>query len=516
MVGRLNYSKWDNLELSDDSDIEVHPNIDKKSFIRWKQQDIHQKREQRKHQIQQLKAERETNDQLQPRLEEILKQTQSEGAAYYSRQVSRLSAGREERGNEDGPNGPTIDDMILSLLLQINNEPSVKGKQPSDPALVEGLADQLKYHSQQLAKRQQQINEELAKMEAEDAKKITSDGIREGWSSGHVSKVEPEPEVKPKAKAKPAKSNSKVTSIETLNSPSSSSSAAANAVAGSSSSQQTPDSDAEETDDEEEVPEVSVSMRQFANLPSTIPSSVDLSASTLPSSFNPTKNLDEGAFEVALKFLAAHKELLREESGTTDALLVEAFQAEMRGESAYARRCTEKGLMIQYCNKLGKDGVSLFFRRMTSGDGRASIVYLNDVLQTYARIRDRSKALSESSAGNAGEGEEQIQLVAEDPSTVISFEVPDGPAPEHIELEGEGTEGMDIEKVREFLNRRWKIFCGFPVEMQEALKSKELDKVNAVLGKMKCDEAEELVGLLDQAGILSFSSSEIRDATGRA
>jgi cell division cycle protein 37 len=27
----MDYSKWDKLELSDDSDIEVHPNIDKKS-----------------------------------------------------------------------------------------------------------------------------------------------------------------------------------------------------------------------------------------------------------------------------------------------------------------------------------------------------------------------------------------------------------------------------------------------------------------------------------------------------
>lgn len=30
----LNYSKWDALELSDDSDIEEHPNIDKRSMIK--------------------------------------------------------------------------------------------------------------------------------------------------------------------------------------------------------------------------------------------------------------------------------------------------------------------------------------------------------------------------------------------------------------------------------------------------------------------------------------------------
>ena len=71
MVGKLNYSKWDNLELSDDSDIEVHPNVDKKSFIRWKQQDIHQKREERKAEMQGLRREEEINNILSPMLEKV-------------------------------------------------------------------------------------------------------------------------------------------------------------------------------------------------------------------------------------------------------------------------------------------------------------------------------------------------------------------------------------------------------------------------------------------------------------
>ncbi|KAJ3526462.1 hypothetical protein NM208_g11179 [Fusarium decemcellulare] len=50
----VDYSKWDALELSDDSDIEVHPNVDKRSFIRAKQNQIHQERQQRKLQIETL------------------------------------------------------------------------------------------------------------------------------------------------------------------------------------------------------------------------------------------------------------------------------------------------------------------------------------------------------------------------------------------------------------------------------------------------------------------------------
>lgn len=50
----LDYSKWDNLELSDDSDIECHPNVDKKSMIKWKREAIHRERAERKAQISQL------------------------------------------------------------------------------------------------------------------------------------------------------------------------------------------------------------------------------------------------------------------------------------------------------------------------------------------------------------------------------------------------------------------------------------------------------------------------------
>ncbi|RPD52499.1 hypothetical protein L227DRAFT_489945, partial [Lentinus tigrinus ALCF2SS1-6] len=50
----LNYSKWDNLELSNDTDIEAHPNLDKCSLKRlmrsrkWKQRAIHEQRKERK------------------------------------------------------------------------------------------------------------------------------------------------------------------------------------------------------------------------------------------------------------------------------------------------------------------------------------------------------------------------------------------------------------------------------------------------------------------------------------
>ncbi|KAF8941076.1 hypothetical protein EDD21DRAFT_410642 [Dissophora ornata] len=72
-MSAINYSKWDNLEISDDSDIECHPNVDKRSMIRWKQEQIHREREIRRTKIVALKHEAET---LKKQLDRIEKSTQ--------------------------------------------------------------------------------------------------------------------------------------------------------------------------------------------------------------------------------------------------------------------------------------------------------------------------------------------------------------------------------------------------------------------------------------------------------
>lgn len=110
----LDYSKWDAIELSDDEDIEVHKNIDKASFIRWKQvgrccaavqfacnslllpffvasnqytlctlthaherrcttqADIHRQREERRQRIALCKQELQTNDELALRVQQLV------------------------------------------------------------------------------------------------------------------------------------------------------------------------------------------------------------------------------------------------------------------------------------------------------------------------------------------------------------------------------------------------------------------------------------------------------------
>lgn len=145
--------------------------------------------------------------------------------------------------------------------------------------------------------------------------------------------------------------------------------------------------------------------------------------------------------------------------------------------------------------------------RLNKDNPAAIRVFTEDVEKTFNRIVER--AATYASQPDTEENREAIQLVATDPSTTISFEVPDGPPPEHLTIEGEGAEELDVEQVREFLQRKWDIFQSFPKNLRKALETRSLDEVNKVLEKMQVDEATEIVRKLDEGGILSFQSSEI-------
>lgn len=143
---------------------------------------------------------------------------------------------------------------------------------------------------------------------------------------------------------------------------------------------------------------------------------------------------------------------------------------------------------------------------MVGGDKRAIKVFEDDVESSYKHIETRAKIAKEEET----KGREQIQLVPENPSQSINFNVPDGPPPENLVLEGPGTEDMDLEEVRKALQFRWDVFRGFSPELQKALQSGGLAAVNEILGRMEVPEAEGIVNSLDIAGILSFADGGIR------
>ena len=80
-----------------------------------------------------------------------------------------------------------------------------------------------------------------------------------------------------------------------------------------------------------------------------------------------TPTLDEFAqislweFEKSWLFIQNHRDVVVR--GASDALLVSAFRAQREGKSRFAKQCVHQSLILQYGEKLGKDGVQLFFRR---------------------------------------------------------------------------------------------------------------------------------------------------------
>ncbi|RDA83855.1 hypothetical protein CP532_1199 [Ophiocordyceps camponoti-leonardi (nom. inval.)] len=448
----VDYSKWDALELSDDSDIEVHPNVDKRSFIRAKQGQIHQERLQRKHRIETLKYERIINDGLIKRISALLAALRAHASEAATRNPGEVAfqAVMESAGDakEDQPpprpegvhaevkEQPTYSKMMMVLLDQVNKALDEKKAQDRYGAMM----DEIREHEDKVRKLQSELLTKLGELEREDSKKITSADIHTGFDSSHVNK---------------SASKGQSTQVELLN-------PQASASGSSAPPQQT-----KEEEGEGEA-EASPDAKKFAQI-----------------------KADD--YTTSLAFLSQHPHILTERD--SDGILVLAFDAGLERDDARCRQCVHQGLLLQYCRALGKDGVALFFKRITTKGHQAQGVFYRDVQDTYTKIRNRSREiLAERAANPEGEGVAQIQLHAVEPGTTIQFWVPpaDGSEPE-------------VQRARE-------IYDGFRPEMREALASASLDEVNKVLGKMEVEEAEKVVELLGEANILSLEEQLI-DAT---
>ena len=102
-------------------------------------------------------------------------------------------------------------------------------------------------------------------------------------------------------------------------------------VAAASSS---PPADADE--ESVELPELTPALEEFAKLPLH-------------------------AYEQSWEFIKQHRDVVV--PGASDALLVAAFTAQGEGRARYAKQCVHQSLLLQYGDKLGKDGLKLFFQR---------------------------------------------------------------------------------------------------------------------------------------------------------
>ncbi|OBT45841.1 hypothetical protein VE00_03868 [Pseudogymnoascus sp. WSF 3629] len=476
----LDYSKWDALELSDDSDIEVHPNVDKRSFIRAKQNQIHQERDHRKLQIATFKYERIINDGFLKRIEGLLKALESHKSEAESRGADEIifqslmeSADPDNDQPPARPQGvhtdekelPSYSKMIATLIDQV--KATVAEKKVADSEKLLAYVEEVKQHKAKVDDLQRQLNEKLKELELTDSKKITSEGIHTGFDSSSVNKSNPPP---PPSTAKPSAAKPKAKAVEVLN---------PQALDKTTSRDSGADADVDEP---------------ITAAPGDSSDDEDHHATEIGKKF---ARIKMGDYRACVNFIGEHPEVVAERE--TDGLLIMAFDAELAGKSSVAQQCVHQALLLQYCRTLGRDGVGLFFKRITTPGHQAQKVFTDDVKDTYLRIHKRAKEiLKEREKEEEAGGVEQIQLHAVEPGTEIKIFVP----PKEL-----------LESADEEERRSREIFEAFPPGLQRALESASLDEVNKVLGKMSVDEAEEVVGQLSEGGMLSLGEQIIDTTT---
>ncbi|KAL7917641.1 Cdc37 N terminal kinase binding domain-containing protein [Trichoderma austrokoningii] len=179
----VDYSKWDKLELSDDSDVDVHPNVDKRSFIKAKQNQIHVERQQRKVQIEALKYERLVNDTLWQRISSLISTLKATDDHYTPgedagdrifRAVLEIAARDPARDQpppppqnvftEDQPL-PTSSKMILSLLDDVKAKIDSSNVEPEKR--FDAIIDELEAHVGKIQTMQADLATKLSEFEKE-------------------------------------------------------------------------------------------------------------------------------------------------------------------------------------------------------------------------------------------------------------------------------------------------------------------------------------------------------------
>ena len=154
---------------------------------RWKQRDIHEKREARKQKIAQLQAQLAVHERIRPRIAELRDQVASQGPPIFSQTVDRLRSNPSPEKPSDAPDQPTYDAMVLDALVLVSEE--VKKQDVDKDDIVKfgnALTDGLDKHLKEMDSYQEKAKAELETELNEQKKHITSDDLKEGWDS-HVS-----------------------------------------------------------------------------------------------------------------------------------------------------------------------------------------------------------------------------------------------------------------------------------------------------------------------------------------
>lgn len=400
--------------------------MDKKSFIKWKQRDIHEKREQLKYNLTRLEANNEVNTELIPRLRRLLAAAEkSPGEFLFSIDLGVKTAAGESTKQKPVFNtaAPSYNEMIGNLLEQI----VAKSSELPDVSVRElFLVAQLKEHLGKVETMLNDETQEYQKLVEERSKHILSEDLHTGFDSTMINK-------KPSEGLGDGPSSSKTTIIqatEVLN----------------------PGSVAKPA--EPENPE-------------------DVKASPDALKFGETKI---GDYDAARAFLIQHSWIVNERE--KDGLVMEAFEQELAGNTSTMEQLVHNALLIQYCSTLGRDGINMLFSRIANKTHPAREAFLKDVKFTVDHIKTRCQVLrSTKDAAAPGETEEeveQIQLYSVDPTQEITVNVPPS--------DSEDPDTQEARRMFELLDPRLR-------SAAETRKLDEINKVLAGMSVPEAEEA---------------------------
>lgn len=465
----IDYSKWDKIELSDDSDVEVHPNVDKRSFINWKQRDIHEKRQQRNIEIKSILIQLTMYAKLNARLDSLMekleplelldekKVKETIDAAYDPKEKFDYHKLKNDKGEElrkglrdlefstdEIESMPPYNEMVEDLFTQ------VKEDHPEVTSDGDKLINHLKEHRAKIDDILLKQTIKLDSLLQEKANLISSDDYHTGFDSSFVNKEKEEAEAKAKAAADTKSKPKSETALETINTPT-----------GQSSSQ------AQEVVDEYDQLNVLPETAAFAKIP--------------------YHQLDKSR-----DFLLKNSHICTENQ--KDSLIMTAFDHQLEGNTNKTKQVVHQSLILQYVGQLSGNGqvrarllqgIEMFFSNLMNRSSPVAAAFNDDVERTFQHIQTRCKIILEERQGQANDDESEvpvIQLRSLDDSTQLTVNTP-----------FEGSKEHEVFSTK------------LSKEMQDAIKTGDLDEVNKVFAAMKVEDAEEVLEIINECNVIGLS-----------
>lgn len=503
----IDYSKWDKLELSDDSDVEVHPNVDKNSFIRWRQQDIHMKRQQREQDIKTLETQRDMYSELNKRTDQLLSDVDTTKLAdfdyvktylaehfdpnskplFYDEQAAideiNANSGNEELKKEleakksQQEDAPTHNEMIEDLFIQLKKDVKTAGKDENDGSNIKEL---ILAHRKKIDDVLEKNLEKLDSLYKERTMHISSSDMHTGWDRSFLNKGESTKEVKKTSETPaPVQTNFYSQPPETSS---------------TKSASKEPQSTSQITEDvTSDI--VSTQNNTLSKQQEDDEEIGDLYPDTVTYSKLPIDNVDK-----IKKFLKSHTHIIKPDQ--KDSLLMKAFDAQFAGDDKKTYQIIYLSTLLQYVldivqykrtthpTEIGLIIEQLLSKMFKDQTNPAYEAFKAENQRTFAHIKERCKILAQEQIDeeDIDEANQEIQLKSldEDSTLVVNLPDPNSTDPEE--------------------KYRWESFQKLPKQMQDALKTESLDEVNKVFHGMPIPEAEGILEIFDECNVIGVQA----------